>query len=65
MIKNGIETRNFFYPLDVQEIYSRFKTKKNYLAQKIFDNSIMLPSFPGIKKSEIKYISDILISSIK
>jgi len=65
MIKNGIETRNFFYPLDVQEIYSSFKTKKNYLAQKIFDNSIMLPSFPGIKKSEIKHISDILISSIK
>ncbi|MBD1144455.1 aminotransferase class I/II-fold pyridoxal phosphate-dependent enzyme [Pelagibacterales bacterium SAG-MED37] len=65
MLKNGIETRNFFYPLNVQKIYSNFKTKNNYLAQKVFDNSIMLPSFPGIKYSEIKFISKVLLSSIK
>lgn len=65
MLKNGIETRNFFYPLNVQKIYSSFKTKKNYVAQKIFDNSIMLPTFPGIKYSEIKFISNILLSGIK
>ena len=49
----------------MKKIYPNFKTKKNYLPQKIFGNSIMLPNFPGIKKSEIKHVSDILISSIK
>ena len=64
MLKKGIETRNFFYPLNVQKIYSKFITKKNYLAEKVFNNSILLPTFPGIKYSEIRLISKVLTDSI-
>jgi len=64
MLINGIETRNFFYPISVQKIYSNFITKKNYHAKKVFNNSILLPTFPGIKYSEIRLISKVLTDSI-
>ena len=64
MLKNGIETRNFFYPLNKQKIYSKFKTKNYYNTDKIFKNSVMLPTFPGIKKSEIKFIAESIIKNI-
>ena len=65
LLKNGIETRNFFYPFSLQKIYSKFSKTKSKVSEEIFKNSIMLPSFPGIRKSEIKFISTILNEYLK
>ena len=65
LLKNGIETRNFFYPFSLQKIYSKFSKSKSEVSEEIFKNSIMLPSFPGIKKPEIKFISKILNKYLK
>ena len=65
LLKNGIETRNFFYPFSLQKIYSKVSKSKSEVSEEIYKNSIMLPSFPGIKKLEIKFISKILNKYLK
>lgn len=64
MLSNGIETRNFFYPLSSQKIYSKFSKSRTSSTEEIFKNSVMLPSFPGIKTSEIKLISRIIKDNV-
>jgi perosamine synthetase len=64
MNKKGIETRNFFYPLNKQKIYEKYAIKKNYSTDIICKNGVMLPTYPSLKKKDIKYICNELIKNI-
>ncbi len=63
--KFGIETRPMFYPLSDMEVYKKFFKGKNLNAKKISYSSISLPTYPGLKKSEIVHISKTLRKNIK
>jgi len=52
----GIEVRNFFYPLNQQKIYKKFANKKNYVTDNFVNKGILLPTFPSLSHSNIKYI---------
>lgn len=65
MKKFGIEIRNFFYPLNVQKIYKKYATKKNFNTDLICPFGISLPTFTSIKNFEINYIIKNLIKYLK
>lgn len=52
--KNMIETRNFFYPLDQMEVFS----KKSYCtnSKEISDRSFYLPLYPDLTIKKVRYI---------
>jgi perosamine synthetase len=52
----GIEIRNFFYPLNEQKIYKKFANKKTYVTDNFVKKGILLPTFPSLSLSNIKYI---------
>ena len=54
----GIEIRNFFYPLNKQKIYKKFAKKKNYVTDNFYKKGILLPTYPSLNNSNIKYICD-------
>ena len=54
----GIEIRNFFYPLNKQTIYKKFAKKKNYLTDDFYKRGILLPTYPNLDNSNIKYICE-------
>ena len=58
LLKNGIETRPFFTPIDLLPFY---KKTKLIMAKNIYKRGILLPSYPEIKKSEMDFISQIII----
>lgn len=62
--KSGIEVRNFFYPLSTQNIYKKYKVQDNRNEIKLFEKGLILPSFNGISKKQIKYVSECLIKII-
>ena len=62
--RSGIEVRNFFYPLSSQKIYKRYKVQDNLNELRLFEKGLILPSFNGISKKQIKYVSECLIKSI-
>lgn len=62
--RSGIEVRNFFYPLSSQKIYKNYKVLDNSNEIKLFEKGLILPSFNGISKKQIKYVSECLIKSI-
>tara|TARA_B100000900_G_scaffold387579_1_gene378922 strand:- start:524 stop:1951 length:1428 start_codon:yes stop_codon:yes gene_type:complete len=60
----GIEARPMFYPASDMKIYKKFVNKKqNY--SKLSYSGISLPSFMGLKSSQIKIISDQLKKLVK
>ena len=65
MRKNGIEIRNFFYPLNQQKIYKKYSYKKKYNTDIFFNKSISLPTFPSIRNKEIEYVANTLIEYTK
>jgi len=51
---NDIETRPMFPPINY---HFQFKNSGNFpIAQKIYESSLILPSFPDLTQSEVKYI---------
>jgi len=56
--KNGIQTREMFYPLHKQPCYSHYKyTDKNFRnSNYAYKNGLSLPVYFSLKKSQIKYI---------
>jgi len=60
----GIEVRPMFYPASDMKIYKKYANKKqNY--SKLSYNGISLPSFVGLKNSQIKTISNQIKKLIK
>ena len=61
--KKGIETRPLFYPFNQSAIYKKFLKKKdgNYANSLFFfKRGLSLPTFYGIKDSEIKHICNLI-----
>ena len=54
----GIEVRNFFYPLNKQEIYKKYAKKKKYVTDEFYKKGILLPTYPSLKNSNIQYICE-------
>lgn len=63
-LKNkGIETRVFFRPLHSQPVYKNlFKDEKYEKAEYFYKHGLLLPSFYGLKESQIKEISKLIDS---
>jgi perosamine synthetase len=60
--ENEIETRPFFPPLNIQPPYIT-QVKENFpVAEKLFKMGINLPSAVSIKKDEIKFVIDTILS---
>lgn len=60
----GIETRNFFYPLNKQKIYKRYAIKKKYSTDNLYKKGILLPTHPFLKRNDIKFICEQIMKSI-
>jgi len=65
MKEAGVEIRNFFFPLNIQKIYTKYATKKKFNTDEICPYGISLPTFASIKNSEIDYICKVLIKILK
>lgn len=61
LVKFGIETRNFFYPMNKQPF---LKTKKFYnscpISMSLWNNGLYLPSSNNLTLNDIKFICDII-----
>jgi perosamine synthetase len=58
-LKNGIETRNMFYPMSYHEHLKKYSNKDKELeAEILLKEIVILPSSPSLKKDEIDYISE-------
>lgn len=57
--ENGIETRPLFYPVHTMPMYSN-KYQKHAVAENLGWRGINLPSWPGLKKEDIIYISTLI-----
>lgn len=60
--KNEIETRQFFPPLNIQPPYASPTKEKFPVAEQLFKIGINLPSAVSIKKDEIKFVVDTILS---
>ena len=65
MKESGVEIRNFFFPLNIQKIYTKYTTNKKFNTDEICPYGISLPTFASIKNSEIDYICKVLIKILK
>ncbi|EKD25731.1 MAG: hypothetical protein ACD_79C01535G0017 [uncultured bacterium] len=58
----GIDTRDFFYPMNMQPAVLNHKLIKKQekfpVSLKLYNNGLYLPSSPCLRKSDIKYITD-------
>ena len=60
--KGGIETRTFFYPINVQPIYAKYYSNENYpVASKLSRKGINLPSGSTLKEEDIEYVVDYIV----
>lgn len=55
----GIETRPLFYPVHTMPMYSS-KYRKHPVAEDLGWRGMNLPSYPGLKEDDIKYICDVI-----
>jgi len=58
LLKRGVETRPFFYPIHTLPCYKGDSKRRFPVAEKIAKNGINLPSGVKLGKSDIKYITD-------
>jgi perosamine synthetase len=68
LLKKGIETRNFFWPLHKQPILKKlnfFKNVKLQNSEYLSKNGFYIPSGLGIKETEMKYVSDCINEILK
>lgn len=65
MLKNGVETRPFFYPMHVLPMYKDLAKNQEFpVADWISSRGINLPSYGNLSDSDIHCICDNLIDSI-
>ena len=68
LIKKGIDTRNFFWPMHKQKIYKKMKlflNQKYPVAEYLANNGFYLPSGLALKNYQIDYICKIINKLIK
>ena len=65
--QNGIDTRNFFYPVSLQPCFKNINLYKykNPISLKLWNNGFYLPSSTSLKQKDIKFISNKLNSFFK
>ena len=61
--KANIETRPTFYPVHTMPMYAA-KFERHQVAENIALRGINLPSYPGLTKEQIKYITDTIKQSL-
>jgi len=61
----GVQTRPFFYPLNLQSVFKSFKKTKCPVAETIEKQGFYLPSGLGLKKSEIEVVCNIIGKMLK
>lgn len=54
LLEKGIETRDFFVPMSMQEPYKRPYAHLN--AYKLYESGILLPTMPGLTDEQLRYI---------
>ncbi len=69
LLKNNIQTRNFFFPMHKQTVFKKMKLFSKGKRFKCADNlskyGFYLPSGLGIKNKEINYVAKTLIKILK
>jgi perosamine synthetase len=60
--EQGIETRNFFYPMSAMPVY---QGDKNPISQNLSERGLNLPTYPELSDSLIKQVCDTLLKIIK
>ena len=65
LLKEGIQTRPFFYPMHLQPVFKKYKKGKFPVSEKIAKYGLYLPSGLGLKKEEIKKVCSIIKNIIK
>ena len=64
--KNSIDIRELFYPISMQPPFSNsYLNKKTSNSHKIYDKGFSLPSYYGLSKNNVYYISKILKKILK
>ena len=62
LLKNKVETRNFFLPIHLQPAYKSFFEKQKYpISEYFFENGLLLPSYFSITKNQIKFICSLIL----
>ena len=65
---NGIDARPLFYPMNEMPAFKKYLNSKNKflpVSKDISERGFSLPSSPSLKKSDIEYISNILLDYFK
>jgi perosamine synthetase len=55
--ENGIETRNFFYPLHEMPIYQKYANSTYPISSKISKQGLNLPSGVKLLEKDVRYIA--------
>lgn len=62
LAKHGVETRTFFIPIHVQPIYFHKYHERFPVAEELCRKGMYLPSASTLKKKEIEYVVDCILS---
>jgi len=64
LARKGVETRNFFYPIHKQPVYSgRYKGEKYPVAEQLSCKGVNLPSGNTLGKGQIEYVVECIVSA--
>lgn len=63
LVEQGIQSRNYFYPLHLQPCFSElgYKNGDFPVTNQISGDGLMLPVFPGLQEYEIEYICESIL----
>jgi len=56
LLEQNIQTRDFFYPLNLQPCYNGMTNKEFKVTQKIYDNGISLPSSYNLSQENLERV---------
>jgi len=56
LLASGIQTRSFFYPLNLQPCYKDYKFDQYSISEEVYDKGISFPSSYNLTSEEQKYI---------
>lgn len=61
LLKNGVETREFFLPIHLQPAYRNFFKNEHYPnAEYFYNHGLLLPSFYDLTKKQVKMICNLI-----
>jgi len=63
LASNNIDYRHFFYPLHKQPFINSTEVLKN--SEKSFENGILLPIFNEMTESEVRFVSNVILNTIR